>query len=240
MRINMEDINNELIDISCEEDNIFLKGTIYFSENTPERAPFIINLAGLYDHRESYFVKYFSEKFASEGFYVLAYDHRAHGETKKQTGSNWLKQIIKIFSDINTVISWILEKQKDRIFSDKVALFGRSLGGAMILTKGFLDPRAYKLIALCARFDYHTTQTKFPEDIVQQISPMNYLKNNPENLNRILIAHCKDDQRIPYTNLKQIKDQLGLADENVLDFDSGGHSFKGHREDIVKRVIEFL
>jgi len=236
----MIDIKTENIDIPVKYDQINLKGSIYSSKNTPIKAPFIVNMGGLLEHRESYLVKYFSEKFAHAGYYVLSYDFRAHGETKKQTGSRWDKMIPKIFSDIHIVLEWITSNQSKRLLENRIALFGRSFGGAIVLTHGFIDDRAKLLIALSARYDYRTTQVKFDKDLIKQISPVHFLKKNPENNNRILIAHCKDDQQIPFENLYQIKEHLGLGDENVIYFKTGGHSFKSHREEIFKYCLEFL
>jgi predicted alpha/beta-fold hydrolase len=236
----MEDVIVENLDIPIEEDNIKLKASIYYSHDTEKQAPFIINLAGLLDHRESYFVQFFSKKFVQEGYYVLSYDYRAHGETKKQTGSRWDKMVVKIFSDIHVVIDWVLKNQSGRLLDNQIFLFGRSMGGAIILTNGFNDDRIHKLIALCTRYDYHTTKIDFPEEIIKKISPKYFLKKKSENNQRILIAHCKDDLRIPYENLVQIKDALDLDGENVLGYEDGGHSFKGHREDIFKHAIRFL
>ncbi len=236
--MNSTEIEN--IDIPIKDEDLFLKGTIYSSPNTPKKAPFIINLAGLLDHRESYFVKYYTEKFVNAGFYVLSYDYRAHGETKKQTGSRWDRMVVKIFSDIQIVIDWVLTHQSYRLLEEKIILFGRSIGGAIILTQGFLNKKVKTLIALCARYDYHSTTIKFQEDIVQKISPKYFLKDEPLNNKRILIAHCKDDNRIPFSNLSQIQNQLGLNEENVLQFEAGGHSFKGHREDIFNAALKFI
>ncbi len=236
----MEAIQKEDHDIPIPEDNIQLKSSIYYTSTTPSKTPFIINMAGLLDHRESYFVKYYTEKFVDAGYHVLAYDYRAHGETKKQTGSRWDKMVTKIFSDIHVVIDWLLETQKYRLLEDKIALFGRSLGGAIILTEGFIDERIKKLIALCTRYDYHTTQVKFAEEVIEKISPKYFIKNKPENNKRIFIAHCKDDPRIPYSNFVQIKEHLGLNDENAITFETGGHSFKGHRDELFEKVLEFL
>lgn len=233
-------IIEEKIDIPIVGTKINLKGSIYFSEQTPKKAPFIINVAGLTAHRGKYLEKYFSEQFASKGFYVLGYDHRAHGETSKQTGTLWLKHIKEIFNDINRVVTWILETQRERLSNDRISMFGRSLGGAMILTKGHSDKRVNKLIALCTRYDYHTTGVKFPEDVISNISPMNVIQKKTDNNSRILIAHCKDDEFIPFENLNQIKDHFGLSDNNVIKYNDGGHSFSGHREEIIKLVIEFL
>ena len=236
----MKSIEFENIDIPIKREDLFLKGTIYFSPTVPLKAPFIVNLAGLLDHRESYFVKYFTEKFVNAGFYVLSYDYRAHGETKKQTGSRWDKMVVNIFCDIQTIIDWIITNQSHRLLEEKLILFGRSMGGAIILTQGFTNKKVKALIALCVRYDYHTTTIKFEEDIVQKISPKYFLKKEPSNYNRILIAHCKDDNRIPFSNLAQIKNILGLNAENVIQFEEGGHSFKGHREDIFNLSLKFL
>ena len=230
----------ENVDIPIEESGINLKASIYYSEKTPERAPFIVNVAGLNQHRGSYLENYFSEQFASRGFYVLGYDHRAHGETKKQTGSSWLKQMKEIFNDINRVISWILKTQTDRLFNDKITLFGRSLGGAVILTHGYNDDRVFKLIALCTRYDYHTTTVKFPEDVILKVSPRYVVVKEKNNDSRILVAHCKDDKFIPFENLNLIKEHFGLTDKNVIQYETGGHSFKGHREEIIQIVIDFI
>ena len=236
----MKSIEIENIDVPIKGEDLFLKGSIFFSPNTPKKAPFVINLAGLLDHRESYFVKYFTEKFVDAGFYVLSYDYRGHGETKKQTGSRWDRMVVQIFSDVQIVIDWVLTNQAYRLLEKKIILFGRSMGGAIILTQGFLNKKIKALIALCARYDYHTTTIKFQEEIVQKISPKYFLKNEPSNNKRILLAHCKDDKRIPFSNLSQIKKQLGLNSENALQFEAGGHSFKGHREDIFNASLKFI
>jgi predicted esterase len=236
----MEDIKEEKIDIPIIEDNIKLKGSIYTSSNTPSQAPFIINLPGLLDHRESYFVKYFSEKFVEAGYYVLSYDYRAHGETRKQTGSRWDKMVVKIFSDIHVIIDWILNNRSNNLYNNQLFLFGRSIGGAIILTNGFINPKIKKLIALCTRFDYHSTDITFPEEIIKKISPKYFLKPTLENDKRILIAHCQDDPRIPFVNLSQIKQALNLDSKNVLEYQTGGHSFKGHRDDILEKTLKFI
>lgn len=237
----MKNLQIENIDIPIISDNINLKGSIYFTSKTTLKAPWIVNLAGMRDHRESYFVKFYSEKFANAGYYVLAYDYRGHGETAEQTGKNVLKMMEKIFSDLDEVITWIIETQSERLLENKIGLFGRSWGGAIILTRGFIDLRVKILIALCTRYDYHTVgNIKFPEEVVKKVSPKYFLKKDPQNSERILIAHCRDDPRIPFDNLIQIKHQLGLPDENVLVYNSGGHSFKGYREDLFEKALQFL
>lgn len=237
----MENITIENVDIPIESDNITLKGSIYYSSKTPSKGIWIVNLAGMTDHREGYFVKLYTEKFANAGYYVLSYDYRGHGETAKQTGKNILKMIPEIFSDFNEVITWIIENQSHRLLDEKIVLFGRSWGAAIILTRGFKDDRAKVLISLCARYDYHTVGSiTFPEDVVKKVSPRYFLKEDPKSNERILIAHCRDDPRIPFHNLESIKEQLGLAEENVIVFDTGGHSFKEHRDDIFEKSLEFI
>jgi predicted alpha/beta-fold hydrolase len=237
----MENMLIENIDIPIEEDNINLKSSIYYTSETPSKSPWIINCAGLYDHRESPFVQIYTKKFVNAGYYVLSYDYRAHGETKKQTRGPWLKHIFKIFSDINIVISWIIDNQSQRLLEDKIVLFGRSLGAAMILTQGYTNQYAKKLIALCARYDYAQIKNiEFPQDVIEHISPKYYLKQDPANLNRILIAHCKDDPRIPFDHFREIKSHLGFDNHNAIEYDTGGHSFKGNREDLFHRVLDFI
>lgn len=236
-----KELIEENIDIPVEIENINLKGTIYYSKNTQLKAPFIINMAGFGDHRESYFVKLFSKKFANAGYYVLTFDYRAHGETALQTKKNISKLMQKIFADIEIVITWVLEKQKERLLEEDIILFGRSIGGAIILTQGYIDERAKLLIAACTRFDYHTVPSiKFSEEDIEYISPKYYLKEDSRNNERILIAHCRNDDIIPFTNLSQIQEQLGLNTENVIIYEMGKHAFSGYRHDLFKRSIEFI
>jgi esterase/lipase len=72
------------------------------------------------------------------------------------------------------------------------------------------------------------------------ISPKYFLKKDPSNNKRVLIAHCKDDITIPYENAIQIKEHLDLNDENVLIYEKGGHSFEGYKEHLFYHIIEFL
>ena len=104
----------------------------------------------------------------------------------------------------------------------------------------YVDERVFKLIALCARYDYHTTTVKFPEDVISKISLKNISIKIDNNNSRILLAHCKDDEFIPFENLYQIKDHLGLDDKNIVVYETGGHSFKGHREEIIQKTIDFI
>jgi cephalosporin-C deacetylase-like acetyl esterase len=241
----MTNIITEYIDIPV--DNINLKGSIYFSQDTPSKAPWIVNLAGFRNHRESYLVKFFTERFSSAGYYVLSYDYRGHGETQEETGANWFEMVPQIFSDIHIVLEWIETFQSKRLLKNKIALFGRSLGGAIILSHGFIDERAKVLIALSARYDYETIRGRYQaveekegEDLIDKISPKSFLKKNPQNNQRIMIAHCRDDATVPFENINQIKESLGLNDENVIEFATGGHTFSGHREEIFKYSLEFL
>ena len=237
----------ENVDIPIKSDNINLKGSIYYTSKTPNKAPFIVNLAGFMHHRENYLVKFFSERFANAGYYVLSYDYRGHGETRKQTGSRWDQMITQIFSDIHIVLEWVTESQSNRLLENKIALFGRSLGGAIILSRGYIDERAKILITLSTRYDYETIKGRYKEveeeereEIIRKISPKYYLKKDPVNNDRILIAHCKDDNIIPFKNLHEIKEHLGLSDENVIEFDTGGHTFSGYRNELFILALEFL
>jgi len=55
-----------------------------------------------------------------------------------------------------------------------------------------------------------------------------------------LIAHCENDDQIPFNNIFQIKKHLGLDDENVITYEGGSHAFRDHREQLFERVLEFL
>ncbi|MFW9818335.1 MAG: alpha/beta hydrolase family protein [Candidatus Thorarchaeota archaeon] len=241
----MKNIEFEDVDIPIKTDNIKLKGTIFYTLETPLKAPWIIILSGFLAHRGSDFVKDFVERFASENYFVLSYDYRGHGENKNKIDKFELYRLTpKIFSDISEVVSWVLKSQYNRILEKKIFLFGRSYGGGIVLTHGFKDDRVKKLIALCARYDYSTVQLKIPNDLKKNmskiLSPKYFLTNNPRNNERILLAHCKDDKRIPFSNVVEIKEHLGLSEDNVLVYENGGHSFEGHKDHLFKHIIDFL
>ena len=240
----MEDLKIENVDIPIKTDGIILKGSIYFSSNTPLKAPWIINLPGYPEDRESYFVRYYSDKFARAGYYVLSYDYRGLGKTIIKIGKRKVRTfnvLPQVFSDICEVLGWILDNQTNRLLNNEIILFGRSFGGAIILTHGYVDVRAKILIPLCTRYSYESIgPIKFSEEDYKQISPKFFLKKDPSNNKRILIAHCKDDDRIPFENVKHIKEHLRLKDENVIVYETGGHSFKGHRDDIFDRATDFI
>ncbi len=235
----MEGIIIEDVSIPVNDDKILLKGSIYYNNNTPKKASWVINLPAFMEDPNSKFVKIFTEKFVNTGYYVFSYNFLP----TQHPGKNWIKWFDKIFLFLPEVISWILDNQKDRILESKIVLFGRSYGGAIILTQGFIDRRAKILIALCTRYDYATvggSKVNFGEKLIKNVSPKYFLKKNPLNNDRILIAHCKDDEIILFNNIFQIKEKLGLNDENVIIYETGGHSFKGNRENIFQEVLKFL
>ncbi|MHA2005951.1 MAG: alpha/beta hydrolase family protein [Promethearchaeota archaeon] len=243
----MINLITENIDILVKSDKFNLKGSIYYTSKTPTKAPFLLYLPGFRHHRGNYLVKFFTEKFAYAGYYVLSYDYRGHGETEKQTGPSWYNMIPQIFTDIHIVLEWIIQYQADRILKNKIALFGRSLGGAIILSHGFIDERAKLLIALSTRYDYNTIRGRYKSveeqeggGIIDKISPKSFLRRDPSNNERILIAHCKDDDIVPFENSNQIREHLGLNNENVIEFETGGHTFSGKREEILKYSLDFL
>ncbi len=240
----MEKIEIENVDIPIKEDNISLKASIYYTQKTPPKAPWIIACPCFGGHRGSKFIKSYIERFVREGYYVLSYDYRGHGETAKQTGELLSKKLNymfpRIFTDLNKVVTWVLEEQTNRLLKDKIALFGRSLGGVIILTHGYKDKRVKILIALCTRYDYEIHRIKFDEKMIKIISPKYFLKKDPSNNNRILIAHCRDDDTVPFENFIHIKEHLGLNDKNALIYETGGHSFRGHRDEIFEHSLNFL
>ncbi|MFX1391298.1 MAG: alpha/beta hydrolase family protein, partial [Promethearchaeota archaeon] len=150
----------------------------------------------------------------------------------------------QIFADIHDVINWVIETQSYRLLKNNLSLFGRSYGGAIVLTHGYIDKNVNKIIALCARYDYLTVQLKISEDlkrtIAEKISPKLFLTNNPSNNKRIMLVHCKDDKIIPFENIIHIKEHLGLNDSNLLIYEKGGHSFEGLHNEIFRSTLEFL
>jgi pimeloyl-ACP methyl ester carboxylesterase len=118
-------------ELSFANGEVTLKGWIFRA--TAPRRGWIVYLHGIADNRQSAIG--FARRFVPQGYDVLAYDGRAHGES---TGT--------------AVTYGVLEKRDllsalDAAHVDRAVLFGCSLGASVALQAAPLDPRIAGVVA---------------------------------------------------------------------------------------------
>jgi pimeloyl-ACP methyl ester carboxylesterase len=112
-----------------------------FKTSAPRRG-LIVYLHGSADNRQSGLG--FAHRFVPQGFDVLAYDSRAHGDSEGEacTYGFYEKQD--------------LSRALDAVAADSAILFGTSLGGAVALQAAAEDPRVIGVIAQSSFSDLET------------------------------------------------------------------------------------
>jgi pimeloyl-ACP methyl ester carboxylesterase len=120
---------------------IKLSGWLFRTDRTPRRGT-VVYLHGLADNRAS--GASVADHFTNEGFDVLAYDGRAHGESGGDacTYGFYEKQD--------------LSRALEKLGIDRVMLFGVSLGAGIALQAAPDDPRVRAVIAVASISDLRT------------------------------------------------------------------------------------
>jgi len=124
-------------DVSFLSDGLRLRGWL-FATHRP-RTGLIVYLHGVADNRGSGLG--LARRFASEGYDVLAYDSRAHGESEGQDCTYGFYE------------KRDLARALDAVNADGAILFGVSLGAAVALQATPEEPRVRGVIALSAFSD---------------------------------------------------------------------------------------
>ena len=118
-------------DIAFRSDGLLLKGWLF---PTPVwRRGLIVYLHGVADNRRSGLG--LAHRFVPEGYDVLAYDSRAHGESEGQDCTYGFHE------------KRDLGRALDAVHADRVVLFGASLGAAVALQAAPDEPRVRGVIA---------------------------------------------------------------------------------------------
>lgn len=214
---------------------------------------------GFSDTKEK--LQYYYYPIAYQGHFVLVYDARGTGKSKKLGHrSNFLKRI----EDFNEVLKWI--KSKDAYSKLKINCIGFSIGALTILCAGFQSREIDKIIAISSMSHYKQNIPKFNPIIIlsylmkgvklfpsneenKKLSPYLIIddakskvsKDHWENLSkRVMLIHCRNDRVIKYKNFKENRLILESSKENTLTLRRGGHSHKKNECALVGASLKFL
>lgn len=127
--------------IEFYSDGNLLKGHIYYPANFSEgnEYPAIILCHGFAGVKEL-LLPNFANNFAKEGFLVFTFDYRGFGESEGDRGVIIPNEQV---SDIRNAITYVSSLKE--VDSDKIALWGTSLGGANALVATAKDSRIKSL-----------------------------------------------------------------------------------------------
>lgn len=137
----MENINRTKI--SFKSDTVECIGYLYLPINTKESLPCVVMGSGFGGTQDTPAILFNARKFTEAGFAVLTFDYRTFGESHGEP-----RQIVSIkgqLEDFQAAIQFIRNHQT--INSDRIALWGTSLGGGHVVSVAARDPRIAAVVA---------------------------------------------------------------------------------------------
>ncbi len=127
-------------DVAFRSDGLLLKGWLFHAKG--QRKGLVVYLHGVADNRASGL--WIARRFVPQGYDVLAYDSRAHGESE---GENCTYGFYEKRD---------LSRALDAVKADRAVLIGTSLGAAVALQAAAEDPRIAGVVALSSFSDLET------------------------------------------------------------------------------------
>lgn len=118
-------------DVAFERDGVSFKGWVFRAR--PKAHTWLVYLHGIADNRQSGLG--FAHRFVPQGYDVLMYDARGHGESGGQAVT------------YGALEKEDLRKALDAVGAERAVLFGCSLGAAVALQAAVVDPRIVAVIA---------------------------------------------------------------------------------------------
>lgn len=109
-----------------------------------ERPPVVVLGHGLGGVKEMRLDAY-AERFSAAGYACLAFDYRHFGASTGEPRQ--LLSIPRELADWHAAVAWV--RRSDDLDGDRVALWGSSFGGGLVLDVAAADPRIVAVIAQC-------------------------------------------------------------------------------------------
>jgi hypothetical protein len=137
---------HEVTDVEIDADGTALRGWLYRPASPAgahRRVPLVIMAHGCTAVKEMYLDR-FAEVFADAGLGVLAFDHRnlgASGGEPRQEVDPW-----RSMRDYRAVVTWA--RHRDDVDPDRIALWGMSFGGGLVIVAGALDRRVRCVVSM--------------------------------------------------------------------------------------------
>ena len=207
-----------------------------------EKLPLIIYCQGWGGHGEQVFFKEIMVALAVGGPYaVLTADTRGFGKSpgKKVLGVQLLEDAAKVID---------FGANLDVIDPSRIGVYGGSFGAVIALTVGYVDERVKAIVVQCATNDLKANFTRKPESLKarfnmamlksmgvdgakiseemnQKMSPSGVIDpGRPDLNNRVFLIHAKDDPAVNFQEFEKNRAALGLPDDQVQVYKTGGHT----------------
>ncbi len=250
------------------DDGRTLQGYIYSSDTTSDTAPSILFFHGLGGFAQDFNFEVFLSSLCLAGFRVFAYDFRASGASRLPNEPHILhtlhdKFVQRVYKDVPQAFEWMYSHQG--VDRNKIFVIGASFGATMVLSKLLHESRIQKIIAICAPYDSrimfernfkkgnfvkrllyksivrHIKDEEAFLDAFHQNSPVNYITHDYSYINRVFLAHCKDDDIVRFeTHFVPNKAKMNLPDDQCLVFENGGHEFTENKAPLLSRILYWL
>ncbi|MBC7261774.1 MAG: alpha/beta fold hydrolase [Chloroflexi bacterium] len=223
-----------------------LAAHFYLPEGT---APFptVVLCHGITSCKENY--ADIAQFLQREGFAVLAYDCRGHGESEGALDGN-------AWQDIGTVLNYL--KARPEVDCQRIALVGSSMGAHNALRAAAEYPSVRAVVAFCIAAGEQLKTGLLSADYWHEIrlsggrvrvtlpDYLLYLEtvdisDLPARISPrpIFFIHARDDEFVPYT----VSERLYAAssqDSRLWLLDSGGHTGPRHDPGVQREVAEWL
>nr|MBC7243810.1 alpha/beta hydrolase [Chloroflexota bacterium] len=234
-------------------ENIELVGNVgrlaahfYLPEGTPP-FPTVVLCHGITSCKENY--ADIAQFLQGEGFAVLAYDCRGHGQSEGALdGQAW--------QDVGTILSYLQSRLE--VDSGRIALVGSSMGAHNGLRAAAEYPSLRTVVAFCTaageqlksgllNADYwHWIHLSGGKVRVTLPDYLLYLESAdifdlPARIRPrpIFFIHACDDEFVPYTVSERLY-ALASEDSRLWLLDSGGHTGPRHDPQVQREVAEWL
>jgi len=250
-------VNIQKVEIPSKIPGKYLKGLVIRDKKSDpkEKQIGILFHHGYASKKERYF--HFIIPLALNGFTVLCYDARGHGESKKKKFNS--NDFVGIMSDVKNAINFL--ENLDEVDGNRLIMMGHSMGAIAALSQGYQDKRLKKIVGLAASYDLLELFNKYKrkiytvtgifikiikrkitknltvplEEINREMSPRYFFdrKTPIPDKDRVYLVHCKKDIQIDFEEALKIKEALKLPNENVLFLEKperkylNSHSFMG-------------
>ncbi len=191
----------------------------------------------------------FHQYLASHGFIVTSIDNRgSYGRGKK-----WEDWIYKNFGkyELEDQLLWV-SYLKNQTFVDpkRIGIWGWSYGGYMTLMAMLKGQGAYRVgVAVAPVTDWRYYDSIYTERymLTPEENPEGYKNSSPVNFaknlqGKLLIIHGTSDDNVHFQNtVAMIKALLDAKKKfSVMIYPRQSHGIRGYREDVLRRVAEFL
>jgi alpha-beta hydrolase superfamily lysophospholipase len=222
----------------CDEYKI--RGNIHFPDN--HHAPCVICSHGLFSSKESPKFIAIAEYLAQEGFVAIRYDHRGCGESEGRIEETTVSSRLK---DLESILG--LAHHHPRI-TEKMGLFGSSMGGYISLIKGAQQPELKATVVWATPYKLRATKNDIKEDGYPLLKESFYEDLNRYHLGDMLggikqcfVLHGQNDELVPVWHAKKIFECLDEP-KKIEIFPGGDHRFTddNHRKKAMRLSVEFF